>query len=162
MLFHCWTSSPCAISRCQACSWPHGLTHRSVNPPRCSWPSLPPSLSPCRNAETSKTPVICVVGGKEAEANALSVRLYGGQELGSIPVQVGQGRGGRGGRTTQGRRGEQDGVQQSEGAAGEWRNRLLGARVEQKGLGKATRLQCSGDVGNVFKRGVPAPSSTTT
>ncbi|KAG2486564.1 hypothetical protein HYH03_014734 [Edaphochlamys debaryana] len=40
-----------------------------------------------RNAEKAKTPVICVVGAKEAEAGTLSVRLYGGQELGSLPSQ---------------------------------------------------------------------------
>ncbi|KAG2433186.1 hypothetical protein HYH02_012728 [Chlamydomonas schloesseri] len=40
-----------------------------------------------RNAEKAKTPVICVVGNKEAEANSLAVRLYGGKELGSLPVQ---------------------------------------------------------------------------
>ncbi len=54
--------------------------------------------------------MICVVGGKEAEANALSVRLYGGQELGSIPVQVGKGAGGRGGKKTQGKEREEQGV----------------------------------------------------
>ncbi|KXZ42869.1 hypothetical protein GPECTOR_113g281 [Gonium pectorale] len=40
-----------------------------------------------RNAETAKTPVICVVGAREAESGSLSVRLYGGQELGSMPAQ---------------------------------------------------------------------------
>ncbi|GLI63699.1 hypothetical protein VaNZ11_006748, partial [Volvox africanus] len=40
-----------------------------------------------RNAEKAKTPVICVVGAKEAENNTLSVRLYGGKELGALPTQ---------------------------------------------------------------------------
>ncbi|KAG2446313.1 hypothetical protein HXX76_000901 [Chlamydomonas incerta] len=40
-----------------------------------------------RNAEKAKTPVICVVGNKEAEGNTLAVRLYGGKELGALPVQ---------------------------------------------------------------------------
>ncbi|PNW77087.1 hypothetical protein CHLRE_10g421600v5 [Chlamydomonas reinhardtii] len=40
-----------------------------------------------RNAEKAKTPVICVVGNKEAESNSLAVRLYGGKELGALPVQ---------------------------------------------------------------------------
>ncbi|GFR51964.1 hypothetical protein Agub_g14487 [Astrephomene gubernaculifera] len=40
-----------------------------------------------RNAEKAKTPVICVVGAKEVEGGSLSVRLYGGQELGAIPTQ---------------------------------------------------------------------------
>ena len=40
------------------------------------------------NAEKAKTPVICVVGNKEAESNSLAVRLYGGKELGALPVQV--------------------------------------------------------------------------
>ena len=37
-----------------------------------------------RTAEKAKTPVMCVVGAKEAEANQLSVRLYGGSELGAL------------------------------------------------------------------------------
>ncbi|GLC68279.1 hypothetical protein PLESTF_000671200 [Pleodorina starrii] len=40
-----------------------------------------------RNAERAKTPVICVVGAKEAESDSLSVRLYGGKELGALPTQ---------------------------------------------------------------------------
>jgi threonyl-tRNA synthetase len=39
-----------------------------------------------RNAEKAKTPVMCVVGAKEAEAGTLSVRLYGGAELGALPA----------------------------------------------------------------------------
>lgn len=39
-----------------------------------------------RNAEKAKTPIMCVVGAKEQESNSLSVRLYGGAELGSMPV----------------------------------------------------------------------------
>ncbi|EFJ39869.1 hypothetical protein VOLCADRAFT_70347 [Volvox carteri f. nagariensis] len=41
-----------------------------------------------RNAEKAKIPVICVVGVKEADGNSLSVRLYGGKELGALPTQV--------------------------------------------------------------------------
>jgi threonyl-tRNA synthetase len=36
-----------------------------------------------RNAERAKTPVMCVVGAREAELGELSVRLYGGADLGS-------------------------------------------------------------------------------
>lgn len=39
-----------------------------------------------RNAEKAKIPVMCVVGGKEQEANTLSVRTRASGELGSIPV----------------------------------------------------------------------------
>ncbi len=39
-----------------------------------------------RLAQTAKTPVACVVGSKEAEDRALSVRLYGGQDLGSLAL----------------------------------------------------------------------------
>ncbi len=39
-----------------------------------------------RNAERAKTPVMAIVGQKEAEAGSLSVRLYGGSELGSLPA----------------------------------------------------------------------------
>jgi threonyl-tRNA synthetase len=39
-----------------------------------------------RNAEKAKTPVMSVVGAKEAEAGTLSVRLYGGEDLGALPV----------------------------------------------------------------------------
>jgi threonyl-tRNA synthetase len=39
-----------------------------------------------RTATTSKTPVMCIVGQKEAEAGTLSVRLYGGSDLGVLPA----------------------------------------------------------------------------
>lgn len=39
-----------------------------------------------RTAEKAKTPVMCVVGAKEAEAGGLAVRLYGGEDLGSVPA----------------------------------------------------------------------------
>jgi threonyl-tRNA synthetase len=39
-----------------------------------------------RNAEKAKTPVMAVVGAKEAEAGGLAVRLYGGSDLGSMPA----------------------------------------------------------------------------
>jgi threonyl-tRNA synthetase len=39
-----------------------------------------------RTAERAKTPVMCVVGAKEAEAQTLAVRLYGGTDLGSMPA----------------------------------------------------------------------------
>eukprot|EP00887_Chlorella_sp_A99_P004027 scaffold11.g4027.t1 len=39
-----------------------------------------------RNAETAKTPVMCVVGGREAEGGTLAVRTYRDGELGSMPV----------------------------------------------------------------------------
>lgn len=39
-----------------------------------------------RNAEKAKTPVMSVVGAKEADNNQLSVRLYGGADLGTLPV----------------------------------------------------------------------------
>ncbi len=50
---------------------------------------IPPAASIAkliRNAERAKTPVMCVVGAKEAEAQTLSVRLYGGAELGALPA----------------------------------------------------------------------------
>jgi threonyl-tRNA synthetase len=40
-----------------------------------------------RNAETSKIPVMCVVGAREAEAGTLAVRTYRDGELGSLSVQ---------------------------------------------------------------------------
>lgn len=40
-----------------------------------------------RTAEKAKTPVMCVVGAKEAEAGTLSVRLYGGGDLGALPAE---------------------------------------------------------------------------
>lgn len=40
-----------------------------------------------RTAERAKTPVMAVVGAKEAEARSLSVRLYGGADLGSLPLE---------------------------------------------------------------------------
>uniref|UniRef100_A0A383WA61 threonine--tRNA ligase n=1 Tax=Tetradesmus obliquus TaxID=3088 RepID=A0A383WA61_TETOB len=39
-----------------------------------------------RNAERAKTPVMAVVGAKEAEAGSLAVRLYGGSDLGALPA----------------------------------------------------------------------------
>lgn len=39
-----------------------------------------------RTAEKAKTPVMCVVGAKEAEAGTLAVRLYGGEDVGSVPA----------------------------------------------------------------------------
>jgi threonyl-tRNA synthetase len=39
-----------------------------------------------RNAERAKTPVMAVVGAKEAEGRTLAVRLYGGADLGSLPL----------------------------------------------------------------------------
>lgn len=40
-----------------------------------------------RTAEKAKTPLMAVVGAKEAEARSLSVRLYGGADLGSLPLE---------------------------------------------------------------------------
>lgn len=39
-----------------------------------------------RNATLAKTPVMAVVGAKEAEARTLAVRLYGGEDMGAVPV----------------------------------------------------------------------------
>lgn len=39
-----------------------------------------------RNAEKAKTPIMAVVGAKEAESGSLAVRLYGGADLGSLPA----------------------------------------------------------------------------
>ena len=39
-----------------------------------------------RNAEKEKIPVMAVVGAKEVEANALSIRTRASGELGSLPV----------------------------------------------------------------------------
>ncbi len=40
-----------------------------------------------RNAQRSKTPVMCIVGEKEVEAQSLTVRLYGEeQDRGSMPT----------------------------------------------------------------------------
>lgn len=39
-----------------------------------------------RTAEKAKTPVMAVVGAKEAESGSLAVRLYGGEDLGALPV----------------------------------------------------------------------------
>jgi threonyl-tRNA synthetase len=50
---------------------------------------IPPSASIAkliRNAEKAKTPVMCVVGAKEVDAGTLSVRLYGGADLGALPA----------------------------------------------------------------------------
>lgn len=40
-----------------------------------------------RTAEKAKTPVMCVIGQKEADTDSLAVRLYGGGDLGQLPVQ---------------------------------------------------------------------------
>jgi threonyl-tRNA synthetase len=37
-----------------------------------------------RNAQTAKIPVACVVGKAEVENKSLSVRLYGGEDLGAL------------------------------------------------------------------------------
>jgi threonyl-tRNA synthetase len=39
-----------------------------------------------RTAERAKTPVMAVVGAKEAESRSLALRLYGGADLGSLPL----------------------------------------------------------------------------
>jgi threonyl-tRNA synthetase len=39
-----------------------------------------------RTAEKAKTPVMAVVGAKEAEGGTLAVRLYGGADLGALAV----------------------------------------------------------------------------
>jgi threonyl-tRNA synthetase len=39
-----------------------------------------------RTAERAKTPVMAVVGAKEAETRSLALRLYGGADLGSVPL----------------------------------------------------------------------------
>jgi threonyl-tRNA synthetase len=39
-----------------------------------------------RNAEKEKIPVMAVVGAKEVEANALSIRTRASGELGALPV----------------------------------------------------------------------------
>lgn len=41
--------------------------------------------SQVRNAQKAKIPLTCVVGKQEVENNSLSVRLYGGAELGAMP-----------------------------------------------------------------------------
>ena len=41
-----------------------------------------------RNAEKAKTPLICVVGAKEVDSGSLSVRLYGGADLGVLPTDT--------------------------------------------------------------------------
>lgn len=41
-----------------------------------------------RNAETSKVPVMCVVGGREAEAGTLAVRTYRDGEVRSCQGRV--------------------------------------------------------------------------
>ena len=41
-----------------------------------------------RTAEKAKTPLMCVVGAKEAESNSLSVRQYGGADLGALPADT--------------------------------------------------------------------------
>lgn len=41
-----------------------------------------------RTAERLKTPVMCVIGAKEAESGELAVRLYGGTDLGTMPVDA--------------------------------------------------------------------------
>ncbi len=40
-----------------------------------------------RNAETAKVLVVAVVGAREAEARALSVRTYAAGELGAMPAE---------------------------------------------------------------------------
>lgn len=45
-----------------------------------------------RTAEKAKTPVMAVVGAKEAESGTLAVRLYGGADLGALPVEEVAGR----------------------------------------------------------------------
>lgn len=40
-----------------------------------------------RNAQKAKTPVMCVVGQQEVDNRTLSVRLFGGQELGAVPKE---------------------------------------------------------------------------
>lgn len=39
-----------------------------------------------RNAETSKVPIMCVIGAKEAEGGTLAVRTYADGEVGSLPL----------------------------------------------------------------------------
>lgn len=39
-----------------------------------------------RTSEKAKTPVMAVVGAKEAEGGSLAVRLYGGGDAGSLAV----------------------------------------------------------------------------
>jgi threonyl-tRNA synthetase len=39
-----------------------------------------------RTAEKAKTPVMAVVGAKEAESGSLAVRLYGGADLGALSI----------------------------------------------------------------------------
>jgi threonyl-tRNA synthetase len=41
-----------------------------------------------RTAERAKTPVMAVVGAKEVESRSLAVRLYGGADLGSLPLDA--------------------------------------------------------------------------
>jgi threonyl-tRNA synthetase len=41
-----------------------------------------------RNAELAKVPVMCIVGKKEAESGAVTVRTYAGGDVGSMPLQV--------------------------------------------------------------------------
>lgn len=38
-----------------------------------------------RNAETAKTPVMCIIGDKEVESQSLSVRTYAHGDAGSFP-----------------------------------------------------------------------------
>ena len=40
-----------------------------------------------RNAQLQKVPYMLVVGGREAEANAVAVRLRSGEDLGAMPVE---------------------------------------------------------------------------
>ena len=40
-----------------------------------------------RNAELSKVPVMCVVGKKEAESGAVTVRTYADGDIGSFPLE---------------------------------------------------------------------------
>lgn len=63
------------------------VAHMAPRRGRRPCPSATDCLS-CSTAEKAKTPVICVVGAKEAEGNSLAVRLYGGTDLGTQPVDT--------------------------------------------------------------------------
>jgi len=71
---------------CLACTLHWFLAMRCLLPPLLSclrplWSCPGPSA-----AEKAKTPLMCVVGAKEAEAGTLAVRLYGGADCGSLPA----------------------------------------------------------------------------
>jgi threonyl-tRNA synthetase len=40
-----------------------------------------------RNAQLQKVPYMLVIGGREAEANAVAVRLRSGEDLGAMPIE---------------------------------------------------------------------------